>query len=195
MNSVMRGRSLINILLLSLGFMIIFFVFVVAFLIPTGKQYKKDHKVYMKTIYERNRAQDQHDETMMNLKDLQEKNRQIIVAYSNMFDPDAFARQYRQYFKQLKLRSVDTKQKEDIFDIYEVKVTSDINSPTDFYEFLEAVNKSENIISVEFPIRFISDRSAIHASFRLKVFNADFDNKLVQAEDKNESMSGIMDSL
>jgi hypothetical protein len=190
MNNLMRGRNLINILLLSLGFMIIFFAFVAIFLIPTGKQYKKDHKVYMKAIYERNRAQDFHDETMMNLKELQGKNRPIIVAYSNMFDPDAFARQYKQYFKQLKLTSVDAKEKEDIFDIYEVKATSHIHSPTDFYDFLEAVNKSENIISVEFPIRFVAKGSVINASFRLKVFNADFDNKL-QMKDENISISAI----
>ncbi len=182
MNSVMRGRNLINILLLSLGFMIIFFAFVAIFLIPTGKQYKKDHKVYMEAIYERNKAQEYHDETMMNLKDLQQKNRSIIVAYSNKFDPDAFAKQYRGYFKQLKLTTVDAKEEEDIFDIYEVKATSDIHSPTDFYDFLEAVNKSENIISVEFPIDFVAERSVIRASFRLKVFNADFDNKMNMGE-------------
>jgi hypothetical protein len=183
MNSVMRGRNLVNILLLSLGFMILFFLFVAIFLIPTGKQYKKDHKVYMKATYERNKAQDLHDETMMNLKDLQEKNRPIIVAYTNMFDPDAFAKQYKRYFKQLKLTSVDAKERDEIFDIYEVKATSHIHSPTDFYDFLEAVNKSENIISIEFPIRFVADKSVIHASFRLKVFNADFDNKMNMGEE------------
>jgi hypothetical protein len=186
----MRGRNLINILLLSLGFMLTFFAFVAIFLIPAGKQYKRDHKVYMKATYERDRAQDHHDETMMNLKDLQAKNRSIIVAYSTMFDPDVFARRYKPYFKQLKLTSVDAKEQEDIFDIYEVKASSDIKSPTDFYEFLEAVNKSENIISVEFPIRFISEGSTIRASFRLKVFSADFDDK-VEMHDENITLSDM----
>jgi len=186
MNSLMRGRNLINILLLSLGFIILFFAFVAIFLIPTGKEYKKDHKNYMKAIYERDRAQDFHDDTMQNLKDLQTKNRAIILAYSNLFDPDAFARQYSRYFKRLKLTSVDAKEKDNIFDIYEVKATSDIKSPTDFYDFLNAVNKSENIISVEFPINFISDGPVIHSSFRLKVFSADFDKK-VDVVDENQS--------
>jgi len=184
MNSLMRGRNLINILLLSLGFIVLFFAFVAIFLIPTGKMYKKDHKSYMKATYERDRAQDFHDETMLNLKDLQTKNRAIILAYGNLFDSDAFARQYGRYFKRLKLTSVDTKEKEDIFDVYEVKATSDINSPTDFYDFLDAVNKSENIISIEFPINFVADGPVIHSSFRLKVFNADFDNQK-QSIDEN----------
>ena len=188
MNSVMRGRNLINILLLSLGFIVLFFAFVAIFLIPTGKEYKVDHKKYMKAVYERNRAQDFHDDTMQNLKDLQTKNRNIILAYSNAFDPDAFARQYSRYFKRLKLTSVEGKKKEDIFDIYEVKATSDLHSPTDFYEFLDAVNKSENIISIEFPIHFVADGSVIHSSFRLKVFNADFDTK-VETVDENQTTS------
>lgn len=185
MNNVMRGRNLINILLLSLGFIILFFTFVAIFLIPTGKEYKKDHKNYLKAVYERDRAQDFHDETMQNLKDLQTKNRSIIVAYGNLFDPDAFARQYSRYFKRLKLTTVDAKEQEEIFDIYEVKATSDIHSPTDFYEFLDAVNKSENIISVEFPINFVADGPVIHSSFRLKVFRADFDNKIIKIDENS----------
>ena len=192
MNSVMRGRSLINILLLSLGFMIVFFIFVAAFLIPSGKQYKKDHKMYTKVIFERDSAQDRHDETMDNLKDLQTKNRQIIIAYGNMFDADAFSRQYSSYFKRLKLTSVDSKEQEDIFDIYEVKATSDINSPTDFYEFLDAVNKSENIISIEFPIHFIADKDVIQSSFKLKVYGADFDNQ-IRVKDENVTITETAD--
>ncbi len=188
MNSVMRGRSLINILLLSLGFMVVFFIFVAVFLIPAGKQYKKDHKMYTKVIFERDSAQDRHDETMDNLKDLQTKNRQIIIAYGNLFDADAFSRQYSRYFKRLKLTSVDAKEQEEIFDIYEVKATSDINSPTDFYEFLDAVNKSENIISIEFPIHFIADKDVIQSSFKLKVYGADFDNK-IRVKDENVTIT------
>jgi hypothetical protein len=178
MNSLLRGRSLINILIISLIFIIVFFIFVAVFLIPAGKTYKKDHKIYRQVVYDRDMAQDHHDETLINLKELQTKNRNIILAYGNLFDPDAFAKRYKGYFKRLRLTAVDVKEPEDIFDIYEVNATSDINSPTDFYEFLDAVNKSENIISIEFPINFVADGSVIRASFKLKVFGADFDNQM-----------------
>lgn len=182
MSSLMRGRSLINILIISLVFIILFFAFVVILLIPVGKDYKRDHKVYTKVIHERDRVQDLHDDTMDNLKDLQTKNRNIILSYGNLFDPDAFAKRYRSYFKRLRLTAINSKEAEGIFDIYEVDALSDIDSPTDFYAFLDAINKSDNIISVEFPINFVATGNTIKASFKLKVFGADFDNRLPISE-------------
>jgi len=177
MSSLMRGRSLINILIISLVFIILFFAFVAILLIPIGKNYKRDHKVYTKVMYERDMAQNLHDITMNNLKDLQTNNRNIILSYGNSFDPDAFAKRYRSYFKRLRLTAMNSKEKESIFDVYKVDALSDIDSPTDFYAFLDALNKSENIISVEFPINFVAKGKTIKASFKLKVFSADFDNR------------------
>ncbi len=178
MTNLMRGQNLINILLLSLGFILLFFAFVVIFFIPAGKAYKKEHKVYMQKMYLLDQSQEAHDQTLDNLKELQAKNRAIITAYGNLFDPQAFDRQYSRYFKRLKLTAMKKGNKEDIFDTYAVTTTSDIRTPLDFYEFLKAVNKSENIISIEFPINFKADGNVIQATFHMKVYSATFSDNI-----------------
>lgn len=170
--NLLRGRSLINILLLTLGFIFFFFLFTVIVLIPAGKSYKKDHKSYIQQRYLESQAQQRHNKVSENLNDLQSKNKSIIMAYENLFNPKGFDRDYGKFFKRLKLSAVAPLEKEQMFDVYEVNTSSDIATPSDFYEFLTAVNKSENIISIEFPIHFKASGNVIEASFRMKVYTA-----------------------
>lgn len=176
MNNLFRGRSLINILLLSLGFTVLFFLIIIVLFIPTGKSYKKVHKAYVKEMIKLDDKQMIHDETKDKLQNLQSKNRSYIMAYENKFNAQSFNTLYSKYFVKLTLTQQQKLQNEDIFDVYEVNTTSNLHSPTDFYEFLTAVKKSENIIRVEFPINFIAKNNMLYASFRMKVYGANFDN-------------------
>jgi hypothetical protein len=54
--------------------------------------------------------------------------------------------------------------------------TSQINSPKSFYDFLDAVNKSDWIISVNFPISFKREAEMIRSSFTMKVYAVAEDN-------------------
>ncbi len=182
-DALFRGRSLINILLLTLGFIFAFFLFTVFVLIPTGKNYKKIHKSYIQQKYIENQAQARFDKVSHNLDELQEKHKSIIIAYENLFDPKAFSRDYAKYFKRFKLSAASKENREGMFDVYEVTTSSDIATPSDFYEFLTAVNKSDNIISIEFPIHFEAKGKSIEASFRMRVYSADFKSYLRYLKD------------
>ena len=59
----------------------------------------------------------------------------------------------------------------DDFITYEVNTTSKINSPKSFYDFLEALNKSDWIVGVEFPITFIREDKLIKSSFKMNVYS------------------------
>ena len=59
---------------------------------------------------------------------------------------------------------------EEEFSVYEVNTTSEITSPKNFYNFLEAVNKSDWIVGVNFPITFKRDGEIISSSFTMKVY-------------------------
>jgi len=173
-NSLFKGRNLINILLLSLGFMVLFFGMIIFMFIPLGKAYKEEYKLYTVEMRLLRDAQAHHDEVMETLKNLQAKNRAIITGYEKSFDPVAFDKLYSRFFSKLTLTQLKELEKNDIFQIYEVNASSHINSPVDFYEFLFAINKSDNIIKVEFPISFVAQDERIHASFRMKVYGANF---------------------
>ena len=180
------SRQYIYLLVLS----IILFVFVIIFaftiLIPKGKEFRADKVSLKKIKVEQNRHQVFHDKTFEELKELQSKNRNIITAFDSKFNSQRFEKYYGKYFERFALsekKIVDNKY--DNFDLYEVNASSKIDSPTSFYSFLEALNKGDWIVSVEFPIIFKRDEKLIHSSFKIKVYTNTKKEKITK--DSNSS--------
>ncbi len=165
-----------NIYLLVLSTMLLIFVLFFSFviLIPAGKDYREERTKVNHEMKELRRYQNFTDDTLEQLKTLQADNRDIITAFDTSFNPDKFEKQYRVHFTSLEL----AKQKkvlqdaEEEFAVYEVNTTSAINSPQSFYDFLDAINKSNWVIGVNFPINFKRDAEMIRSSFTMKVYNA-----------------------
>ncbi len=163
-----------NIYLLSLSFLLLVFVLLFAFLalIPEGKTYRIE-RLEMKK-YAANEAQFNmwHDEVFKELRQLQSSNKHIIAAYENSFNTERFIKINSVYFENLKLNELERRDSDDSFTLYEVNATSKIDSPNSFYAFLEGINKSDWIVSVNFPIRFEREGNLIKLSFTLKIFSA-----------------------
>jgi len=158
---------LLAILLLLLVFVLLFSFTV---LIPKGKEYREDRIEYKKASREFRRYQNFHSEVQEKLKGIQAENRHIITAFDATFNKERFEKQHRDYFSSLTLSRLSNTALEDEFISYEVNTTSEISSPKSFYDFLDAVNKSDWIIAVEFPINFKRDGEMIKSSFTMKVY-------------------------
>ncbi len=158
--------------LISISLLLLVFVLVFAFgvLIPEGKKYRLRHSELIKVSKKLHEYEDLEYDTTEKLKDLQQKNRTIITAFSMLFNPTRFEEQNKKWFSNLTVSKVNLSKKEGYFAIYEVNTSSEINSPKSFYNFLDAVNKSDWIIGVSFPIDFKRKGDLIHASFRMKVY-------------------------
>jgi len=117
-----------------------------------------------------NKYQTFHDQTLKTLKDLQSKNRNIITAFERPFSPDRFEKQYKVDFTSLKIAKIKRAKDEEGFSVYEVNTTSHISSPVNFYDFLDALNKGDWIIGVNFPIKFRREGDMIRSSFTMKVY-------------------------
>ncbi len=96
-------------------------------------------------------------------------------AFDATFNKDRFQKQHRNYFSSLRLSKLAKTSVEDEFISYEVNTSSEISSPKSFYNFLDAVNKSDWIIAVEFPINFKRDSEMIKSSFTMKVYGVNKD--------------------
>ena len=169
------SRQHIYLLSMLTFFLIFVLLFSFAVLIPEGKEYRKDRTEFKKESKELRRYQNFHDDVELRLKELQSENRNIITAFDATFDPYRFQKQHRNYFSALTLTALSQVSDDNEFIAYEVNTTSEISSPKSFYEFLDAVNKSDWIISVEFPINFKRDGEMIKSSFTMKVFSANND--------------------
>ncbi|WP_297442436.1 hypothetical protein [Sulfurimonas sp.] len=176
------SRHYIYMLLLS--FFLFLFVLLFAFfvLIPNGKEYRESRLVLQKTMKSLHKYENFHDETMAKLKELKSKNKNIITAFDNIFNPDRFEKKYKSYFSALTLSKISKVNDENEFAVYEVNTTSQISSPKNFYDFLDALNKSDWIIGVNFPINFKREGEMIKSSFTMKVYCNNRDTNATASE-------------
>lgn len=161
-----------NLYLLSLSIFLLIFVLVFSFsvLIPEGKGYRIKKKDLRKENLELRQISDFASETKEILQKLQSDNRHIITAFDAEFDAKRFEKQHKSFFSSLTLSKKAKIADEDNFTVYEVNTTSEISSPKSFYNFLDAVNKSDWIIGINFPIDFKREGEMISSSFTMKVY-------------------------
>ena len=161
--------------LISISFVLFLLILLFSFLvlIPKGKEYRKERIEVKKARKELRKYQNFHDQTVEDLQVLQKKNRNTIVAFDTVFNQGRFEKQYRSYFSSLALSKLQNSVKDDEFVSYEVNTTSQISSPKSFYEFIEALNKADWIIGVNFPIAFKRDGELIKSSFTMKIYRTD----------------------
>ena len=175
------SRQMIYILSLSIVFLITVFVFAFAVLIPMGKEYRVARMDTKKISYQVDMIQGEYDKVYKNLKTLKADNRHVIGAYTTIFNSERFSKIHAQHFVSFSLSQLSSPTQEDDFAVYEVNTSTLINSPQGFYDFLDAVNKSDNIVSVNFPIHFERDANLIKSSFTMHVYAA---NKQEKSSDK-----------
>lgn len=162
-----------NIYLLALSVFLLIFVLVFSFavLIPNGKEYRIKKNELREEYKKLRQLDDFSNETIDILQKLQSDNRHVITAFDTSFSAERFEKQHRGFFSSLSLAKVEKRENEDVFNVYEVNTTSEINSPKSFYDFLEAVNKSDWIVGINFPINFKRDGEMINSSFTMKVYS------------------------
>lgn len=169
------SRQMIYLLILS----VLLFIFVLLFsflvLIPNGKEYRIKRTSVKKQNLELRQLENYGLEVEQKLQKLVSDNRRIITAFNTKFDANRFEKQYKTHFTSLTLQRQAKLEDEQGFSVYEVNTTSKINSPQSFYNFLEAVNKSDWIIGINFPINFQREKELIKSSFSIKVYNSSKD--------------------
>ena len=160
--------------LLALSTLLLIFVLLFAFLllIPKGKEYRVEKANLKKVSRELSKYQNFHDETYDALKKLQSENRRIILAFEAPFNAQRFQESHQSYFQSLNISKANQESNESEFSVYEVNATSKIDSPRGFYDFLDALNKSEWIVAVNFPIHFKRENNLIESSFTMKVYSS-----------------------
>jgi len=164
------SRPNIYLLILSIFLLIFVFVFSFAVLIPEGKEYRKQRSELKKERRAALRYQNFNNETSELLKTLKSDNREVLTAFERAFNEKRFQKQHSNYFSSLSISKESSAIVDDEFSIYEVNTTSQISSPQSFYDFLDALNKSDWIISVNFPINFKRDGELIKSTFTMKVY-------------------------
>lgn len=164
------SRQNIYLLIIMTVMLVMVLLFAFLLLIPEGKAYRMARIDMKKHEFALRQYQQWSDETTRRLKEAQSKNKGIITAFENRFDPKRFIGKSKSYFEELRLAKVERSSDEGSFSVYEVNASSKIDSPQSFYRFLDEVSKSDWIIGVDLPIHFERVDDLIVSSFTMKVF-------------------------
>ncbi len=181
------SRQSIYLLSLSIFLLVFVLIFSFALLIPEGKEYRNKKADIRKDNVELRKYENFRDESLEELTELKSENRNIIRAFDTGFDALRFQKLHGEYFNSLKISSKVQQTNEEDFSVYEVNTTSQIHSPQSFYEFLDGINKSDWIISVNFPIKFKRENDLIRSSFTMKVYGGKQDINTSQSAPINMS--------
>ena len=165
------SRQNIYLLFLSVFLFLFVFIFAFALLIPEGKEYRNLRAKLQKENATFKKFDNFRNDVLEKLTELKSENVNIIKAFDAKFSPTRFQKQHKSYFSSLTISPIKEMGTEKEFSVYEVQTTSQINSPTSFYDFLDAVNKSDWIISINFPISFKREDEMITSSFTMKVYS------------------------
>lgn len=163
-------RQVIYMLITALVLLIIVLLFSFFALIPQGKDFRIARTEKKQALYELRQYEQWSDEVSRKLKNERVKHKHIISAFASTFNPERFVEKNSDYFEKLTLKELTIKSKDNNFALYEVNATSNINSPKQFYDFLDSLNKSDWIIGINFPITFKRDKTDVLTSFTMNVY-------------------------
>ncbi len=170
MDRSMEKIDIVKLLLFLMIFIVVSLSMVLLLIIPNVKDYRASKAVYKKAFVHKMRVQSVLNERHEEYLKLKEENRRPITAFMHKFSSDNFIKYTNQFFTEAKLQEIEKKGYKKEFTEYSLNVSSALQSPTNFYKFLEGLNRYENIVQADFPIHMESNASKITSNFTIKVF-------------------------
>lgn len=167
----LENIDIVKLLIFILIFALICLIMIFAFIVPNIKEYKNLNSQNRSASLAHAKVKMLYDNKLNTLDSIKENSRFILSAYDTNFDKDKFLKFATGFFSDVSLNEIKHVQtaSEDYF-LFELNVTSAVNSPTKFYDFLDALAKYENIIKAEFPIVMKGDDKLIRTTFNIKVY-------------------------
>ena len=171
MDKSMEKIDIVKLLIYLLVFIVVTLFMILFVIVPNIKEYRASKVVYKKALVHKMRVENILGDRNIEFSDLNSENRRAITSFMHKFSTDNFIKYAGKFFTQVSLVEVDKKAHKKEFVEYELKVSSSLTSPTNFYLFLEGLNRYENIIQADFPILMESNASKISSAFTIKVYD------------------------
>jgi len=103
------------------------------------------------------------------LKHLKERADVLNSALKQRFDPDTFKVFIAKHFKKFSVKSIESEHL-NTYQTDSVEIIAYINSPTEYYRFIEALNSFDWVVEVGSIQEFLSVDAGIETHFILKVY-------------------------
>jgi len=171
MDKSMEKIDIVKLLIYLLVFIVIALFMILFVIVPNIKEYRASKAIYKKASIHKMRVENILKDREAELSDLSSENRRAITSFMHKFSTDNFIEYASKFFSKVSLTQVDKKAYKKEFVEYRLKVSSSLKTPTNFYLFLEGLNRYENIVQADFPIFMESNATNIISSFTIKVYD------------------------
>ncbi|KFL34822.1 MULTISPECIES: hypothetical protein [unclassified Sulfurospirillum] len=174
MNSFDRSLDKIDmmkLLIFLMVFIMVTFAFVFLLIIPNVKEHRILQAEYKRVLVHKTRVENLFLEREAELSKLKAENVHVISAFKHPFTQEEFMRYAGKFFTQVSLKEVTKSAYKKEFVEYELNVTSTLKTPTNFYNFLEGLNRYTSIVQADFPIYLESSSESISSTFKIKVYD------------------------
>lgn len=159
-----------KLLIYMLVFVVVCLVMIFAFIVPNIKEYREINLQNRSQTASVTKINQIYNTKNANLNDMKEKQRLVFKAFETKFDKANFSAFASKFFSEVRLAEVPPKDTNEKFLRYELEVTTSLQTPSKFYDFIDALAKYDNIIKVDFPINMRGQKDKIHTTFNIKVY-------------------------
>jgi len=171
MDKSMEKINIVKLLIYLLVFIVVVFFMILFVIVPNVKDYRASKSVHKTAFVHKMRVENVLSERKKEFSNLNSENRRAITSFVHKFSEDNFISYAGKFFKKVSFIEIAKKAYKKEFVEYELKVSTSLKSPTNFYKFLDGLNRYENIIQADFPILMESNSSKITATFTIKVYD------------------------
>lgn len=175
MNSIDRSLEkidLMKLLIFLMVFIVITFGLIFILIIPSVKEHRALKAEHKRVLVHKTRVENLYLERESELSKLKSDNAHSIKAFKHGFLKEEFLTYARTFFSDVHLSEISKSDFQKEFTEYELNVTSSLKTPTNFYTFLEGLNRYSNIIQADFPIHLESNtKDNITSTFKIKVYD------------------------
>lgn len=170
MATKVNNNKTVRFMLFVLAFMAVVMLFVFLVVIPSIKTFKTKKAEYLYQQKHKKELALQKEKLETELRSIEKKYADALSAFKNDFDEKSFLSEAGKYFQNIKLIPKSDKKSESGLQIYAFKADFDARTPVQFYKFVDALQKMDNVVKINFPVILDAKNNTIHLQFNMSVY-------------------------
>lgn len=162
--------DIVKLLVFVLVFVLVCLVMIFGFILPNIKEYRSLNMQNRSATAAHAKVLKIYTDKMQAFEAEKQKHETTLKAYDTAFDKQKFINFASTFFQDVTMDDGEAKNQDEKFFRYQLNASISMKSPQSFYDFLDALEKYETIVKIEFPIVMKSEEQLIQMSFGLRVY-------------------------
>lgn len=168
----LKEIDVLKLIMFVLAFLLACVLVTVLLIVPSIKEYKKQKNAHHISLVNLGKMEQVYNVNAQALNEFRIEHARELNAINNTFNAEKFLEGAHGFFEQASLSKLADIDDNTSFSLYELNVTAKMNTPQQFYNFIDFLNNYENIILLDFPVNMNARDAFIDTSFNIKVLKS-----------------------